>query len=150
MKHVHKSVLLPYSAREMFDLVIAFKDYPRFLPWCSSAELLQSFDDGVVARLGLSYMGVRHKFTTRNHNVPGERVSLTLVDGPFSMLEGTWEFKPIAHPGSAAPACRIDFDMRYAFSSRALEVVISPVFGRVADTFVDAFVRRAEVVYGAR
>ena len=40
--------------------------------------------------------------------------------------------------------------MRYAFASKPLEVVVSPVFDRVANTFVDAFVKRAEQVHGAR
>ena len=40
--------------------------------------------------------------------------------------------------------------MRYAFSSAALETVVSPVFDRVANTFVDSFVKRAEDVYGPR
>ena len=31
-----------------------------------------------------------------------------------------------------------------------LEALISPVFDRIANTFVDAFVKRAEQVYGAR
>ncbi|MFO1327498.1 MAG: type II toxin-antitoxin system RatA family toxin [Rubrivivax sp.] len=150
MKHVVKSVLLWYSPREMFDLVTAVQDYPRFLPWCESADVLQDHGDGVTARLGLHYMGVRHAFTTRNHNVPGERVSIELVDGPFSLLDGTWVFKPLARPGSDAQACKIEFDLRYAFASRPLETVVSPVFDRVANTFVDSFVKRAEDVYGPR
>lgn len=150
MKHVRKSVLLWYSPREMFDLVTAVKDYPAFLPWCESAELLQQHDDGVTARLGLSYMGVRHAFTTRNANVPGESVNMQLVDGPFSLLDGTWLFRPLGRPGSDTPACKIEFDLRYAFSSAALESVVSPVFDRVANTFVDSFVKRAEDVYGPR
>lgn len=150
MKHVRKSVLLWYSPREMFDLVTDFHSYPRFLPWCDSAELLEQHEDGITARLGLAYMGVRHTFTTRNANVPGERVAITLVDGPFSLLDGTWVFHPLGRPGSDIPACKIDFDMRYAFASGALEKVISPVFDRVANTFVDSFVKRAEEVYGPR
>ena len=106
MKHVVKSVLLWYSPREMFDLVTAVQDYPRFLPWCESADVLEDHGDGVTARLGLHYMGVRHAFTTRNHNVPGERVSIELVDGPFSLLDGTWVFKPLARPGSDVSAFR--------------------------------------------
>jgi ribosome-associated toxin RatA of RatAB toxin-antitoxin module len=150
MKHVRKSVLLWYSPREMFDLVIGFQEYPRFLPWCESAELIEQHDDGVTARLGLAYMGVRHSFTTRNHNIVGERVALQLVDGPFSLLDGTWVFTPLGRPGSDTPACKIEFDMRYAFSSKPLETVVSPVFDRVANTFVDSFVKRAEEVYGPR
>lgn len=150
MKHVKKSVLLWYSALEMYELVTGIEQYPAFLPWCDRAELLERHEDGVTARLGLHYMGVRHAFTTRNRNVQGELVTVSLVDGPFSLLDGTWQFKPIGRPGGEPQACRIEFDLRYAFASTALEVVVSPVFDKIAATFVDSFVRRAEVIYGAR
>jgi ribosome-associated toxin RatA of RatAB toxin-antitoxin module len=151
MKHVKKSVLLWYSPREMYTLVTGIPEYPNFLPWCERAEVLEHHDAGVTARLHLAYAGVRHAFTTRNAHVPDVSVEVDLVDGPFSLLEGIWRFSPLAMPGDdEAQACRIDFDLRYAFSSKALEAVVSPVFDRVANTFVDSFVRRAEEVYGAR
>ncbi len=150
MKHVRKSVLLWYSPREMYDLVTGIPAYPQFLPWCSSAEVLEQHNDGVTARLGLSYMGVRQAFTTRNHHLPGEQVTVYLVNGPFSTLKGAWHFRPIARPGHEQAACKIEFDLRYAFSSRALAAVVSPVFDRVADTFVESFVRRAEAIHGPR
>lgn len=148
MKQVSKSVLLWYSPREMYELVTRVEAYPQFLPWCDSAHVVERHEDGVTARLGLHYMGVRQTFTTRNTERPGESVAVQLVDGPFSLLEGTWRFKPLGNAPQAA--CKIEFDLRYAFSGKALEAVISPVFDRIANTFVDSFVRRAEVVYGAR
>lgn len=150
MKHVRKSVLLWYSPGEMYELVTSVQDYPAFLPWCDRAEVLQRHDDGITARLGLAYMGVHHAFTTRNQHVPATSVTVQLVDGPFSLLDGTWLFHPLGRPGSEEQACKVEFDLRYAFASRALEVVVSPVFDRVANTFVESFVRRAEDVYGAR
>ncbi|MFN9744195.1 MAG: type II toxin-antitoxin system RatA family toxin [Betaproteobacteria bacterium] len=150
MKHVRKSVLLWYSPAEMYALVTDVQRYPEFLPWCDRAELLQSHDDGVTARLGLHYMGVRHAFTTRNVQQAPERVAVQLVDGPFSQLQGEWLFRPLGRPGGGQQACKIEFDLRYAFASPALETVVSPVFDRIANTFVDSFVRRAEDVYGAR
>jgi ribosome-associated toxin RatA of RatAB toxin-antitoxin module len=150
MKHVRKTVLLWYSPVEMYELVTDVQDYPSFLPWCDKAEVLQHHEDGITARLGLAYMGVRHAFTTRNLHVPGASVTVQLVDGPFSLLDGTWLFHPLGRPGSEEQACKIEFDLRYAFSSKALETVVSPVFDKVANTFVDSFVRRAEDVYGAR
>lgn len=150
MKHVKKSVLLWYTPQEMYDLVTGVDRYPDFLPWCDRAEVLEQHDDGMTARIGLHYMGVRHAFTTRNEHVRGESVVVSLVDGPFSLLDGTWLFLPLGRPGSEAQACKIDFDLRYAFSSKALETAVSPVFDRIANTFVDSFVKRAEVVYGPR
>jgi len=153
MKHVKKSVLLWYSPREMYDLVTAIEDYPSFLPWCDSAEVVGRHEEGVTARLGLAYMGMRHAFTTRNDHVSGRSVIVKLVDGPFSLLDGTWLFLPIGSNGIQnveTKACKIEFDLRYAFASPALETVVSPVFDKVANTFVDSFVKRAEAVYGAR
>lgn len=150
MKHVHKSVLLWYSPREMYDLVTGIEDYPRFLPWCESAEVVARHDDGVTARLELSFAGVRQAFTTRNEQVPGETVRLSLVDGPFKQLDGTWAFRLVGDGEAAAQGCRIDFDMRYAFVKGPLGAALSPVFDRIAGTLVDSFVARAETVYGTR
>jgi ribosome-associated toxin RatA of RatAB toxin-antitoxin module len=152
MKQVKKSVLLCHSPGEMYALVTAVQDYPQFLPWCEKAEVLEQHAGGMTARLHLAYAGVRHAFTTRNLHDPDKRVELALVDGPFSVLEGVWRFQPLTAPAdaAAAQACKIHFELRYAFSSAPLELVLSPVFDRIANTFVDAFVRRAEQVYGPR
>lgn len=150
MKQVKKSVLLAYTPSEMYELVTKVEAYPGFLPWCESAKVLERHEDGVTARLGLAYMGVRHAFTTRNQHLPEESVVVQLVDGPFSLLDGSWLFRRVGRAGGEVRGCRIEFEMRYAFASTALEAVVSPVFDRVADTFVDSFVRRAEEVYGAR
>jgi ribosome-associated toxin RatA of RatAB toxin-antitoxin module len=154
MKHVKRSVLLWYSPREMFDLVTGVERYPEFLPWCERAETVEQHADGVTARLHLVKGGLRHAFTTRNHHRPGREVRVALVDGPFSDLEGTWQFAPVGRPGQTldadAAACRIEFDLRYAFASTALEALVSPVFDRIANTLVDSFVQRAEQVHGPR
>lgn len=151
MKRVHKSVLLWYSPREMYDLVVAVERYPQFLPWCERAEVLAATPDEMTARLHLAFAGVHHAFTTRNRHVPERSVQLHLVDGPFSLLEGQWQFLPIgAGPAAAPGACRIEFALDYAFASRPLEAVLSPAFGKVADTLVDRFVQRARTVYGER
>jgi ribosome-associated toxin RatA of RatAB toxin-antitoxin module len=139
----------------MYGLVTDVQAYPQFLPWCDRAEVLQSHDDGVTARLHIAFAGVHQAFTTRNVNQPGSRVGMKLVDGPFSQLEGTWTFSPLGKAAADvdpldAPACKVEFALSYAFSSRALSLVVSPVFDRIANTFVEAFVKRAEQVYGPR
>ena len=151
MKHVKKSVLLWYSPHEMYQLVTAVERYPEFLPWCDRAEVLSRSDAGATARLSLGFAGVQHAFTTRNSHKPDSQVGMELVDGPFSTLDGLWDFKPLKKPGGETQdACKVTFELRYAFSSRTLESVISPVFDRIANTFVDSFVQRAEAVYGPR
>jgi ribosome-associated toxin RatA of RatAB toxin-antitoxin module len=149
MKHVKKSVLLWYSPGEMYDLVTAVADYPKFLPWCERAEVIEQHEAGMTARLHLVYAGVRHAFTTRNVHVHHSSLTMELVDGPFSLLHGTWRFLPLANGGDAK-ACKVEFEMKYVFSNLAFEMLLSPVFDRIANTFVDSFVKRAEQVYGVR
>ena len=155
MKHVKKSVLLWYTAHEIYELVVDVEAYPKFLPWCERVEIVGRDEDALTARLFLAYSGIRHAFTTRNVQVKDESVHIGLVDGPFSLLDGHWRFVPLPLPagqaGAAmASACKIEFDLRYAFANAVLEAAISPVFDRIANTFVDSFVRRAEQVYGPR
>ena len=83
MKHVKKSVLLWYSAHEIYELVVDVESYPKFLPWCERAEILERNANGPTARLHLAYSGLRHAFTTRNVQVPDQSVQVSLVDGPF-------------------------------------------------------------------
>jgi ribosome-associated toxin RatA of RatAB toxin-antitoxin module len=143
MAVVHKSVLLGYSAEQMFALVDRVEDYPKFLPWCDGVDVLQRDDDKLVATMRINYHGVRQKFTTENTNTPPTLMKMKLVEGPFKHLDGTWNFKPLR-----ADACRIDFDLHYEFSSRILEQIIGPVFNMIANSFVDSFRKRAETIYG--
>jgi ribosome-associated toxin RatA of RatAB toxin-antitoxin module len=135
----------------MYALVVDIPSYPRFLPWCEKAEVLEHHESGMTAKLHLAYGGLSHAFTTRNTHLADSGVTVSLVDGPFSVLDGSWRFLPLTLPGpQPGPACKIEFELRYAFSSRPLEMVVSPVFDKVANTFVDAFVKRAAQVYGER
>lgn len=146
MKTVHKSVLIWYSANEMYQLVIDVARYPEFLPWCDRAQVLEVDEAGMTAEVGLAFGGIHQSFTTRNTHVPGREVHLKLVDGPFSNLDGLWKFVPVGSEGERA--CRVQLDLTYGFSNFALQALVGPVFDKVASTLVEAFVKRAEQVYG--
>lgn len=142
MAVVHKSVLLGYSAEQMFDLVAKVEDYPKFLPWCNAVKVIERVDDRLVAQIGINFHGVKQNFTTENRNVRPVQMKMHLVDGPFKVLEAVWSFKALR-----ADACKIDFDMHYEFSSIILEQLVGPVFGMIANSMVDSFCKRADTVY---
>lgn len=143
MAVVHKSVLLPYSAEQMFALVDKIEDYPKFLPWCGGTEVKKREGDKVIAVLMINYHGVKQSFSTENTHTPPTSMNMELVEGPFKHLNGTWNFVPLR-----SDACKIEFDLRYEFSSKVLEQIIGPVFNMIANSFVDSFCKRAETVYG--
>jgi ribosome-associated toxin RatA of RatAB toxin-antitoxin module len=143
MALVEKTVLIEQSAQRMFELVDRCEDYPAFLPWCSRTEVKFRDEHKTVGTLHINYHSVKSSFTTENSKVFPVSMSIRLVDGPFRHLEGSWHFKPLAEN-----ACKIEFQLHYEFSSKLFEKVIGPVFSHIANTFVDAFVKRASQVYG--
>jgi ribosome-associated toxin RatA of RatAB toxin-antitoxin module len=143
MAVVHKTVFLGYSAERMFELVAAVEDYPKFLPWCGGVQMLERGENSLVVSLEIHYHAIRQSFTTSNQNTPSTQMKMTLVDGPFKSLDGTWTFTALR-----ADACKVEFDLHYEFSNRVLEQLIGPVFGVIANSLVDSFCRRAETVYG--
>ena len=143
MASVQKSVLVPYRAAQMFELVERFEDYPRFLPWCSGATILTRAKSETLARIDINYHGVRAHFTTANRSEPPGRIVIELRDGPFRQLDGTWRFLALA-----AAASKVELELHYQFATSVLERLIGPVFDHIAQTFVEAFVRRARDVYG--
>ena len=146
MKTVQKSVLIWYTAQEMFALVTDVGRYPEFLPWCDQTKVLERDENGMLAEIGIAFAGIHQKFVTRNTHVPGREVHVKLVSGPFSNLDGHWVFTPVGQ--SAERACRIDLELQYGFQNMALAALVGPVFDKIAGTMVDAFVKRAEKVYG--
>jgi ribosome-associated toxin RatA of RatAB toxin-antitoxin module len=144
MAIVKKSVLVGYSAAQMFALVEAVENYPQFLPWCGEVSVLQRSETSLKATLHINFHGVHQSFTTENINSPPTLMKMKLISGPFKHLDGTWIFKPLRDN-----ACKVEFDLHYEFSSKILEHLIGPVFNKIANSFVDAFCHRAESVYGS-
>ena len=143
MAQVNKSVLLDYSAPQMFDLVDRIEDYPQFMPWCARTELKFRSTETTVGTLFIDFKAVKSHFTTSNQKTAPHAMDITLVDGPFRRLEGSWRFKALDEQ-----ACKIEFSLNYEFSSRLFEKLIGPVFSHITGSFVDAFVKRARQVYG--
>jgi ribosome-associated toxin RatA of RatAB toxin-antitoxin module len=148
MKTVHKSVLIWFSAEEMFALVTDVASYPEFLPWCDKTRIVSQDANGMVAEIGMALGGFHKSFTTRNIHTPGRQVKLTLIDGPFKQLDGTWNFYPLPQDGNfdVLRACRVELTLNYSFESM-FGALVGPLFDKIAATLIDAFVQRAEKVY---
>ena len=143
MAIVEKSVLIPLSPQQMFDLVDRVEDYAQFLPWCGGTELIERTSEVTAARIHINYHGVKAHFSTENAKDVPHWMNISLRDGPFRRLDGGWRFIALGDAG-----CKVEFKLHYEFSSKLLEKVLGPVFGHIVGTFVDSFVKRAHQIYG--
>jgi ribosome-associated toxin RatA of RatAB toxin-antitoxin module len=143
MHTLKRSVIVPYSARQMFEMVNDIKDYPRFLPWCDSSQIISSTEEEVVASLDVSWKGVHKRFSTRNRLHPYERIEIILEDGPLQRLEGIWTFQEFNEH-----ACKVVLDLEFQFTGSFIDRLFQPIFQHIATTLVDAFCKRAVERYG--
>ena len=142
MALVEKSVLLAFSAEQMFALVDNVAEYPQFLPWCGGTSVTVLDENKIRATVHINYHHVKQSFTTENIREKPSSIDITLLDGPFKHLDGSWHFIALS-----PTACKIAFRLNYEFSNKLLEKVVGPVFHYIASTFVEAFIKRAEVMY---
>ena len=139
---IERSALVPFSAARMYDLVADVAAYPQFLPWCRRATVHHVDERSMEATLEIAKGPLRKSFTTRNELHPCHAIEIRLLRGPFRRLEGRWSFEDLGDSG-ARVTLQMDFEMAGALLARTL----GPVFGEIANTLVDAFCRRARVVY---
>ena len=145
MREVRRSAVVPYSTREMFDIVNDVAAYPDFLTWCHRARVHRTTDEEVEASLGLSHGSLKGEFTTINRLCPCEEIRIDLVGGPFRHLDGRWTFEALDEA-----ACEVGVDMRFEFASPITGLLFNSVFEQIVGSLVDAFADRARAVYGPR
>lgn len=136
---------MPYAAEDMFDLIEQAEHYPQFIPWCTGAEILERTDELVAARLSMRVAGLTLTLQTRNPKRRPVWLALKMERGPLRRFEGEWRLTPLNASG-----CRIEFTLAYEFADAVIERVAGPAFARMADTMVEAYVRRAERILTAR
>jgi len=143
MNTVSRNALVEFSAEQMFSIVNGVDKYKDFLPWCSNSEILHQSATEMKAKVDIAKAKVKQSFTTLNELTSPSKIEMKLVEGPFRKLHGLWVFKELS-----PQACKISLDLTYEFSNVLLEKVVGPVFNQIANSMLDAFVKRAEELHG--
>lgn len=142
MTIIQKSALVKFSALQMFELVNNIEAYPEFLPWCSGSRIIQRVDDIIEAELLISKGGFKKSFSTRNTIDLGGRITVSLLNGPFSYLEGKWDFMPLREDAS-----KISLDLEFEMSGKLASLAFGAVFNQICNTMVSSFIDRAKQIY---
>jgi ribosome-associated toxin RatA of RatAB toxin-antitoxin module len=143
MPIIHKNVIIPYSAAQMYGLVNDIEKYPEFLPWCKTSEIINRTEDEICASLTLAKSGMQKTFTTCNRLQSNKMVQVRLINGPFKQLQGFWQFDALSDS-----SCRIVFNLEFEFNNKLIALAFGSVFNQVSQTLVDAFTQRAVQLYG--
>ena len=133
----------------MFDLVADMERYPEFVPLCQRMRVRNRTQvaDGVevaTAAMTVAYKVISETFTSRvTLNRPEFTIKVEYIDGPFSILDNHWSFRPVTED-----SCDVEFFIAYEFKSRMLALLMGAMFDVAFRRFEHAFERRADVIYG--
>ncbi len=142
MQNICRSALVPFSVKQMYELVDDIDNYNFFVPHCQGSEVLERNQNQVTAKLQVAKSGLTKSFTTVNSLVPFNFIGMELIDGPFTHLSGGWRFTALSDS-----ACKIELDLNFEFSSKLTTLAFSKVFNKLVQSMVSAFTMRAEKIY---
>lgn len=144
MTLIQKSALVKYSALQMFDLVSDVEAYSQFLPWCSDSRIIKRDGDYIEAELWINKGGFKKSFSTRNRIISPDKIIISLLNGPFSRLEGVWDFIPLREDAS-----KISLNLEFEMSGKLASIAFGAVFNQICNTMVSSFTQRAKQVYAS-
>mgnify|MGYP003323015028 FL=1 len=127
----------------MFELVNNIDDYSQFLNWCDSSSILNQSDDQITASVQINQGGLKQSFSTLNTLTPYKSIEMQLLDGPFDELSGEWRFETLGEN-----AAKVHLTLQFKFKSMLIDMAVSPIFKKIANSQLDAFVSRAKDIYG--
>ncbi|MEX0859659.1 MAG: type II toxin-antitoxin system RatA family toxin [Cucumibacter sp.] len=134
---------VPFSARQMFDLVADLASYPSFVPNCSHMRVIDAPDGEKFARMRVALGPISRAYTSRVRlDRQAGAIAASAHDGPFSRLDSLWSFTP------EGQGCRVAFDISFEIANPLLAAVAEPAFARKQEEIVEAFLREAKRRYG--
>jgi len=143
MREVKRSAHVALPPSRLFTLINDIESYPQFLPWCSHAQVLSRTEREIVATIGVRRGPLHGEFTTRNELEPDSKVTMRLVKGPFTMLEGEWRITP------AGEGSKVELALRFQFKHTLSAMLLEHKFAETIGSLVDAFVARSRAMQPA-
>ncbi|MBF0589336.1 MAG: type II toxin-antitoxin system RatA family toxin [Magnetococcales bacterium] len=136
------SETVPFTAQQMYDLVVDMDAYATFIPWCAAARKLEETDEQFIAEITFTFKGMRETFRTLDKVIPGKQVDISLKSGPFRRLSSQWRFIDLEQGGS-----KIDFSIDFQFKNKLMDLALGSVFGTASKKMVATFRKRAFELY---
>ena len=142
MPHHREVRSLPYSAQQMYDLVVDVRRYPEFLPWVIAMRVRGDSATETIADMIVGFKQLREQFASRVVKASPHRVEIDYLDGPLKELHNVWIFT------DTDTGCSIDFEVSFAFKNRVFQALAGQFFESALRKMINAFETRAHQLYG--
>ena len=137
MATIERIIEVEASAEKLYEVVSDIEQYPSFLTWCDSSEILSIEGRLVTASLNISILGFKSKITTLNRLYRPTKIEMSLKEGPFKSFKGTWLFEEVALVNT-----QVSYSMEYQIASPITSFMVNQKLASFIDQFVGEFVKK--------
>lgn len=134
--------ILPYTAAQLFNLVMDIEKYPEFLPWCLGARINDRKKNDLTADVLIGYQLYKERFSSRVYFVRPKSIEVEYLKGPMKHLTNSWKFRDLPKG-----RCEVDFHVDFSLDNKLLEALVDQFFHRALVKMVNAFEARAADLY---
>ena len=137
MAIIQRTIEVEASAEKLYEVVFDIEQYPSFLTWCDSSEILSIEDHLVTASLTINILGFKSTITTLNKSYRPTKIEMSLQEGPFKSFKGTWLFEEIT-----LEKTRVSYTMEYQIANPITDLMVKQKLASFIDQFVGEFVKK--------
>jgi coenzyme Q-binding protein COQ10 len=134
--------ILPFSKKQLFDLVIDVDAYKEFLPNCHDSIVISRSEDLIIADLTLEFSHFRETYRSVVQFEPNNFITTKAMSGPFKYLHSHWKFEEYS-VSETFISFSIDFELKMSLFT----MIINMVLEDSARKMLAAFEKRAREVY---
>ena len=136
-----------YPAYKIHELVMDIEKYPKFLPWCKQAKIIDRFSaHHLTADLLVSFKNFFEKYRSDVKHGKDDSgtyfIETRAIHGPFKSLFSSWKIHDLGDG-----ACEVEFFIEFQFNSFILEKMIGGIFEKAALKMIASFESRAQELF---
>ncbi len=145
MLHFKHQQIVPYSPKQMFDLVMDIPSYPEFLPWCSNAKIIEQTQDQMLADLTVNFVVLAQTYRSKINTFCLENQEYKIVISSdrniFDLLDCCWLIS------ADADKTNMQFSMDVQFKSGMLQNLANVFIQNISKEIIDLYQQRAQKIY---
>ncbi len=141
---INRECIAIQDIEKVFSVVNEIDLYSNFVPYCMKSEVKKLSTNELIGTLNFNIKGVDISFTTKNIITPNEHIKMTLVEGPFKHLTGSFAFERISKN------TQIKMVLEYESNNFIVDSILDKSMNKISNLLIDSFVLETDKRYGKK